>query len=104
VSRRSTRTHVEQDSQVELGNVSQGSSSSSSSSSESHYGSADNETEEYGTDQPRRDHYLPRSYAQPFKIVATAQFMGLGRDLTHIFPSTADDRNKSGKSIASVAL
>jgi len=95
VSRRSIKTYVEQDPQLEMGNMSNG--SNSSSASESRYGSADDEREEYEAYQRRRDHHSSGSYAAATKITSSTQSTGLGRDLTAMFPGTADDRNKSGR-------
>lgn len=96
VSRRSTKTYVEQDPQVELGNVSN--TCNSSSSSESRYGSADDEREEYEAHQRRRDHRSSGSYTTTVKVVSSSRATAMGRDLTALFPGTADDMNKSGMS------
>ena len=96
VSRRFTKTYVRQDPQVELGNVSQG--SISSSSSESKYGSTEDEGDEHEQFQRRRDYGASGSYAGTAEIITTTKSLALGRDLAYLFPSTADERNKSGMS------
>jgi hypothetical protein len=83
--------YVGENDQVELGTVPQG---NSSASSESRYGSSDEtvETERVNGDQRRTSSAGRRST----KLDYYARTVDLGRDLSALFHSVADNQRKAG--------